>query len=99
MNSILIWDEEKRRINLSKHGLDFADAHQVLNSRFRLDVPVEREGEQRTQSLSYVLDHLRVLTVVHTERESVTRIISYRPASEIETENYREWLENEFDDP
>ncbi len=98
MNSILIWDEEKRRINLSKHGLDFADAHQVLNSRFRLDVPVKREGERRTQSLSYVIDHLRVLTVVHTERESVIRIISYRPASEIETENYREWLENEFDD-
>ncbi len=94
----MIWDEEKRRINLSKHGLDFADAHQVLNSRFRLDVPVEREGEQRTQSLSYVIDHLRVLVVVHTERENLIRIISYRRASEIETENYREWLENEFDD-
>lgn len=94
----MIWDEEKRRINLSKHGLDFADAHQVLNSRFRLDVPVEREGERRTQSLSYVIDHLRVLVVVHTERENLIRIISYRRASEIETENYREWLENEFDD-
>ena len=98
MIPILIWDEDKRRHNLSKHGLDFADANEVLDSRFRLDVPVKREGEWRTQSLSYVIDCLRVLTVVHTKRDNRIRIISYRPASEVETEIYREWLENEFDD-
>lgn len=26
------WDEEKRRINLRRHGLDFADAEQVFES-------------------------------------------------------------------
>lgn len=25
-----IWDEQKRQINLAKHGLDFADAHKVF---------------------------------------------------------------------
>ena len=95
---MLTWDEDKRRRNLSKHGLDFADVDDVLTSRFRLDVPIKRGGEWRTQSLSYVIACLKVLTVIHTRRDNRIRIISYRPASEVETEIYREWLENEFDD-
>lgn len=98
MSSTLAWDEEKRRINLRKHGLDFADANEVLDSRYRLDVPVVRNGEQRMLSFSYVLGRLRVLTVVHTDRDGVVRVISYRPADSTETEAYREWLENEYDD-
>jgi len=38
METRLTWDEAKRRINLHRHGLDFADAGEVLNSRYRLDV-------------------------------------------------------------
>ncbi len=98
MSSILAWDEEKRRINLRKHGLDFADASDVLDSRYRLDVPVVRNEEQRMLSFSYVLGRLRVLTVVHTDRDGAVRVISYRPADQTETEAYREWLENECDD-
>lgn len=41
----LIWDEAKRRSNLVKHGLDFGDAGEVLESRFRLDIAVVRGGE------------------------------------------------------
>lgn len=94
----LTWDESKRDSNLAKHGLDLADAHEVLDSDYRLDVLVVRSGEQRILSFSYVLNHLRVLTVVHTERDGAIRVISYRAASKTETEAYREWLENEFDD-
>ncbi len=98
MGEGLVWDEAKRRSNLYKHGLDFADACAVLESRYRLDLVRERAGEIRVQSYSYVMHRLRVLTVVHLEREGLTRIISYRPASRLETEVYREWLESEFDD-
>ena len=52
MESKLIWDEAKRIENLSKHGLDFADAGAVLDSVYRLDVSVVRKGETRTQSFS-----------------------------------------------
>jgi hypothetical protein len=38
MDSRLIWDEDKRMANLSKHGLDFADAGEVLDSFYRLDI-------------------------------------------------------------
>jgi uncharacterized DUF497 family protein len=95
----LIWDETKRRSNLTKHGLDFEDAGEVLESRFRLDITVLRGGESRMQSISYALGFLAVLTVVHTEREGATRVISFRPASSKEREVYDAWLENECDEP
>jgi uncharacterized DUF497 family protein len=98
MEARLIWDEPKRRENLTRHGLDFATAGDVLESRYRLDIPVLREGERRIQSISYALSFLAVLTVVHTERDGATRVISFRRASKEEREVYDDWLENECDD-
>lgn len=96
METRLSWDEAKRRINLAKHGLDFARASAVLESRYRLDVPVVRNGEARLMSISYVLSFKAVLTVVHTGRDSgATRIISFRRASTVEREMYYAWLEND----
>jgi uncharacterized DUF497 family protein len=48
------WDELKRKANLKKHGLDFADAGCVLENPFRLDVDVIRNQEHRVQSFAYV---------------------------------------------
>lgn len=98
METRLVWDETKRRENLRKHGLDFADAREVLDSRYRLDIPVMRGNEMRVQSVSYALGFLAVLTVVHTGRDGATRIISFRPASNKEREVYDGWLENECDE-
>ena len=98
MTTRLIWDETKRRANLRKHGFDFANASEVLDSRYRLDVSVVRGGEIRIQSVSYALGFLAVLTVVHTERDGATRVISFRPASNKEREAYDVWLENEYDE-
>lgn len=91
----LIWDEAKRASNLAKHGLDFANAHWVLDSAYRLDVEVVRGGEWRWLSFSYVAEVLAVLTLVHTEREDAVRVISFRPASSEESEVYLDWLESE----
>ena len=99
MQANLVWDEVKRRSNFAKHGLDFVDAGEVLESRCRLDLEVLRGGELRLQSISYALGFLAVLTVVHTEREGATRVISFRPASSKEREVYDAWLENECDEP
>lgn len=98
METKLVWDEAKRIENIGKHGLDFADAGAVLESRHRLDISTIRGFEMRTQSFSYVFDCLYVLTVVHTDRAGVARVISYRPASEKETENYHEWISSEQHD-
>lgn len=88
----LVWDTAKRVSNLEKHGLDFAQAEKVLNSPYRLDVETIRQGEKRILSFAYVLGYLAVLTLVHTKRGSVSRIISFRHASTLEREKYYEWL-------
>lgn len=93
----MTWDEAKRRANLRKHGLDFVDAGMVLESRYRLDVNVVRNGEARVQSFSYVMGRLQVLTVVHLDRDGTIRIVSYRPASELESEVYYDWIGKEDD--
>lgn len=92
------WNEAKRASNLLKHGLDFLDVVLVLDNPYRLDVETVRQGEARTQSFAYVFDVLTVLTVVHSTRGDVLRIISFRPASEEERDAYHDWLENDFDD-
>jgi len=97
METKLVWDKTKQQSNLSRHGLDFADAGLVLNSRYRLDIAVVRNNESRMQSFSYVMNRLSVLTVVHLNRQGVTRIISFRPASQLESEAYYDWLAQEDD--
>lgn len=79
--------EAKRRANLLKHGLDFADAYRVFegpvvefdDTRFHYD-------EQRLIAVG-LLDTLVVL-VVHVERGDSIRIISMRKASKHETNLY-----------
>jgi uncharacterized DUF497 family protein len=95
MDGRLSWDETKRQSNLRKHGLDFADVAEVLESRYRFDISAVRGGELRMQSISYALGFLAVLTVVYTEREGATRVISFRRASNKEREVYGVWLQNE----
>ena len=99
MDSKLSWNETKRQINLQKHGLDFASAGVVLDSRYRLDIPVVRGAELRTMSMSYAMGFLAVLTVVHTARDASIRIISFRRASREEREAYLVWIEKECDEP
>ena len=94
----MTWDEAKRLANLRKHGLDFADAAEVLESRFRMDVTEWRQGECRVLSVSYALGFLAVLTVVHTERDGLARVIIVRRASREERETYDAWLEDECDE-
>ncbi len=81
------WDEAKRRSNLRKHGLDFADAHQVFAGPMVLfaDDRVDY-GEQRMIGIG-LLDALVVL-IVHVESDETIRIISMRKADSDETNLY-----------
>ena len=81
------WDEGKRRSNLRKHGIDFADAVDVFDG---LTVTLEDTrfdyGETRFLTLGLLRTHLVV--IVHTETEEVIRIISVRKATKNEEIHY-----------
>jgi len=84
------WDETKRRVNLRKHGVDFADAVGVLEDPACLTLEDETEGEQRFVTLG--CDFIgRVLYVVWMQPNPDTiRLISARKASPGEARQYCE---------
>ena len=72
----IVWDEPKRQINLSRHGLDFAD----LDEWFFLDAVTVPAKENRHMAIGRLNDGTIavVFAVLGTEGVSV---ISMRPAS------------------
>jgi len=84
------WDEAKRRTNLRKHGVDFADAVGVLEDPMALTVDDDADGEARHVTLGCDFSG-RILYVVWTLRDYDTiRLISARKASPGEARQYRE---------
>ena len=74
-----IWDETKRKANLKKHGLDFADAEKAfVGPMILFEDSRENYGEQRMIGIG-LLDCLVVL-IVHVEADDTIRIISMRKA-------------------
>lgn len=86
------WDEVKRRRNLAKHGLDFADAALVLTGRCVTFADDRFEyGEKRSVSLGTLAG--RVVVIAHAPRgQHVTPIISMRKANKCEKKIYQKRL-------
>ena len=82
------WDDAKAKANLSKHGVDFADAEGVFDDPHRAEWPDSREdyGEPRYVTVGYV-NH-RLLTIVYTERGESYRLITARRANLREKKEY-----------
>jgi hypothetical protein len=88
----VVWDPEKARENLKKHGVRFSDAETVLfdpNALTREDM--ESEGEQRFVTVGMdTLGH--ILVVVYTYRGEDIRLISARFATKRERMQYEEGI-------
>ena len=91
----VVWDPEKARSNLEKHGVDFADAAVALEDENALTILDADHGEFRFKTLARGPDP-NVLLVVHAEQDEETiRIISARPADRNET---RQYFEGDFNE-
>lgn len=81
------WDENKRRLNIEKHGIDFSDAKDVfLDSRRFTYRSAQHAGEYRYVTVGAVRGVL--MAVVSTLRLEKTRIISARVARRSERKLY-----------
>jgi uncharacterized DUF497 family protein len=83
------WDEDKAEANIKNHGIRFEEAMSVFTD-FGLttrDDESHSEYEQREIATGYSL-RLRLLTVVFTERNGKTRIISARLSTSYERKLY-----------
>ncbi|MBI5116284.1 BrnT family toxin [Candidatus Poribacteria bacterium] len=81
------WDERKRRANLKKHGIDFADAGRIF-AGYTVTAEDTRESYQEQRFVSLGLLHGVVVSVTYTERGDKIRIISIRKATKHETHYY-----------
>lgn len=84
------WDEKKARSNLEKHGVKFEEATEVFFDPFYQVGDATANNQQRDFILGYSLSQ-RLLLVVYLERSKRTRrIISARPATNIERKLYEQ---------
>jgi uncharacterized DUF497 family protein len=81
------WDPGKAVVNLAKHGIDFADATEVLFDAMAITLPDEERDEERFVTSGRDA-FSRILVVIHTWREDRIRIISARRATRRERKHY-----------
>lgn len=83
------WDPEKAAANVSKHGVDFAEAMTVFGDPLEVTIadPDHSDDEQRFLSIGSSTSG-RLLVVAYAERAGRTRIINAREASSPERKHY-----------
>ena len=79
------WNESKREVNLTKHGVDFSSVHNFDWETARV-YQGKSNIELRWVAHGYIGHRLHVL--VFTERRDRIRVISLRKANEKEIEAY-----------
>ena len=84
------WDERKNRSNIAKHEISFDEARLIFEGPVLQLVDDRADyGEVRQISIG-LLREVVAVTVVHTDRIGVTRIISARLANRKEKRLYHE---------
>ena len=85
------WDSAKAAANVRKHGVSFEEAVTALKDNFSATA---RDLEHSTGEFRLVTFGIssrgRLLTISHTERGNVIRIISARTATRKERQLYEE---------
>jgi uncharacterized DUF497 family protein len=82
---MVTYDEAKRRENLKKHGIDFADCGRIF------DAPILTDEDARLAYGEGLLNG-RVVVLVWTERENGPHLISCRYGEKHESKHYFETL-------
>ncbi|NOR70843.1 MAG: BrnT family toxin [Methylomarinum sp.] len=88
---IFEWDEEKNKKNILKHKISFEEAGLIFNDLTLTIIDSRKDyGEVREISIGQLSERL-IVTVVHTDRNGVTRLISARLANKAERKNYNDY--------
>jgi uncharacterized DUF497 family protein len=83
------WDENKRKLNIEKHKIDFADAI-IIFEDIVYTMPDDRKDYGERRFVSIGLMYGVEITVVYAVRPGIFRIISARRAHSKERRKYHE---------
>ena len=87
------WDEDKNKLNISKHGISFEKAKNIFNGDTLTFVDERYHYDELREISIGLVDGVLYLTVVHTDTErGKTRLISARRANRTERERYEKTL-------
>jgi uncharacterized DUF497 family protein len=81
------WDDNKRRSNVIKHGIDFEDAKNVFYDPAAYTL-LSRSVSSERRHVTVGLMRGVLVAVISTRRGGAIRIISARPAGRIERQRY-----------
>ena len=82
------WDNEKNKLNIAKHGIDFTDAKEIWQSPVvEFASNQNQHNEQRVLAIGLIQGYC--ITVIYTWRGTAKRLISARKARKDERENYQ----------
>lgn len=91
MDTQFEWDENKRRVNVAKHGFDFAGVEKVFEGT-TVTIEDTREEYDETRFITIGMWDVRVVVIAHTEDENKIRIISIRKATKDEEKRFLQEL-------
>jgi uncharacterized protein len=83
------WDEDKRLINIKKHGIDFDNVPPMFDGTV-VTILDDRFEYNETRYVTFGILNVRVIVVAHTDDGQVIRIISARKALKHEEKLYFE---------
>ena len=81
------WDENKQRVNVAKHGIDFADAKAVFEDPAAYTLLSPRVSDERLYVTVGLMRGV-LIAVIFTRRGDAIRIISARAARRNERRTY-----------
>ena len=84
------WDEEKNRLNIRNHGIDFTDVPSMFQHPMVMFLDQRKDyGEERWIGIGILKTILAVVVFVEPDDETI-RIISTRKATKHEEQIYRD---------
>jgi uncharacterized DUF497 family protein len=81
------WDEDKRLLNIKKHGIDFVDAVGLFEQKRIYSYRAPRNEEERCVTIGMIGQ--QYVAVGWTRRSDTLRVISARSARNAEKRQYR----------
>ncbi|VXD12664.1 conserved hypothetical protein [Planktothrix serta PCC 8927] len=87
------WDVNKNAQNLKKHGISFEEAQEIFDGLVFTAIDERFDYGEEIREISIgAIQGVVIVTVVHTERSGIIRIISARKATRQERETYYDYL-------
>ena len=94
---IFEWDDEKEKINIEKHGIDFSTAAKVFADENRIEFfdAAHSAEEDRYITIGMIGGIAYIVMVVYTDRDEAIRLISARKATKQERKVYHDYSQGD----